>query len=944
VTATFADPGGGLSDTAERAGVIERPGGTRLFGRETEFAAIDKLLGDARRSRGGALVFRGDAGAGKSALLEAASHRASDTRVLRVVGVEPEMGLAFAALHRLLRPVLDSIERIPGVQAHALRVAMGISPGATENKFLIALAVLSLVSELAAKRPMLCLVDDAQWLDRPSADALAFVARRLESEAIAMLFSARDDVARWFAGAGLPERTIGGLASAEAEGLLLDRFGDGIAPEVRRIIVDSAQGIPLALLETPTALTRAQLLGHDPLPRPMPMGHQLEQILLTRVHRLEPPAQLLLLVAAAEGSGDAEVVLSTGKILGIRPSALMEAEASGLIRSDGTALLFRHPVLRSAIYQEASLPRRQAVHRALVDVLIGEANADRRAWHRAALVLYPNDEVADELEGTAERARRRGGHAAAAGALRRSAELTSSDERRARRLVAAARAAWDAGLPDEASVLLRAAEGETDIVTHAELRHVQGEIEFNCGRPLRGASLLIDGAERVAATDPRKALQMLFDAAQCANLAADTSVMAAIGRTASTLPVIQTREEASLVDLLVGATAMLEAKDTRARRSLVRTLDRIADATDPRWLTWAGAAAALVGDHSRDEAFRRRADSIARSEMAVGTLAMVLARTAWTELFNYGRIVTASRHAEEGLHLALEAGLTNAVCFHRSILAWVAAVRGDDERCTTLADQASETALAHGLAAHNATANWAVGMLHLGHRRWDAAAARLESVWSFAPGAGHPYIALRAIPDLVEAAARGDRVELAHAATTRLSEYAEDAPQSVAALAARCRALTADGYDAREGFLSEALLLHDRDPRPFDRARTLLLAGENLRRQRRRAEARAPLRTALDGFEQVNARPWSDRASRELRATGQTVRRRNPASGVELTRQEQQVARMVADGATNREVAAQLFISPRTVEYHLRSVFSKLGISSRSELAPLLVEDSAQSI
>jgi DNA-binding CsgD family transcriptional regulator/tetratricopeptide (TPR) repeat protein len=923
-----------------RQDVDERQAAGWLFGRESEVASIGRLLDDARRSRAGVLVLRGEAGSGKSALLDLALGRASGMRVLRVVGVEPESELAFAALHRLLHPVLLYVDRIPDVQAKALRIAMGIAPGETDNRFVIGLAVLSLLSEVATEGPILCLIDDAQWLDQPSADALGFVARRLEAEGIVMLFSARDGDQESFPGVGLPERALASLGAVEAEDLLIDRLGPEVAPEVRREIIESAQGLPLALLEIPAALTDAQLSGHEALPRPMPMGHQLEDILLERVRRLAAPAQLLLLVAAAEGSGEAEVVLSAAAVLGIPPSSLVEAEASGLIHGEGTLLVFRHPLLRSAIYQGASLPQRQSVHHSLVEVLSGEANADRRAWHRAALVLYPDDEIADELARTAERARSRGGHAAAAGALRRAAELTSSDDRRARRLVAAARAAWDAGLPDEATVLLRSIETDEDVDAYAEARHVLGEIEFNCGMPLRGATVLMEGAERVAATDPRKALQMLFDAAQCANYAGDTALMREAGRRASTVPIRRSEPESTVIDLLIAMLTILEGKDTRDRSRLPEMLDRVADVTEPRWLVWAGAAAALAGDQVRDEAFRRRAESIARRSMAVGSLTMVLARMAWTELFNKGRLTAASSHAEEGLQLALESGLTNAACFNRAILAWIAAVRGDQQKCVSLAEQASQTALGHGIAAHNSVANWAIGALHLGLGRWDDAAARLESVWSFAPGTGHPHVAMLALPDLVEAWVRAGRLDLAAPGATRFADYAgEVAPGRLLALSTRCRALVADSPEAKEKLLSEALTFHDRDPRPFDRARTLLLLGEHLRRERRRAEARVPLRAALDTFDQLSATPWSDRARHELRASGQRVRRRDEASLTELTLQERQVTALVGEGATNKEVAAQLFLSPRTVEYHLRNVFAKLQISSRSELARIRLDD-----
>jgi DNA-binding CsgD family transcriptional regulator len=909
--------------------------GVRLYGREPECAAIDRLLEGARRSRSDALVLRAEAGVGKSALLSYARTRGADLRILQAVGVEPEIELPFAALYQLLRPVFPYLDRIPDVQATALRSALAIAPGDTDNRFAIALAVLSLLAEVASDGPLLCLVDDAHWLDQPSADTLSFVARRLEAEGIVMLFAAREGDARSFPGSGLAERDVNGLAPDDAELLLVERFGSAIAPETRRVIRGSAQGIPLALLEIPMALTPAQLSGRQTLPHPMPLGHDLEAILLERVHRLSASAQLLLLVAAAEGSGEADVILSAGGALGIPPSTLLEAEASGLILARGSALVFRHPILRSAVYQGASLPQQQAAHRALVDTLQGESNADRRAWHRAALVLAPDDEVADELERTAQRARSRSGHAAAYRALRRAAELTSSDGRRTRRLASAARAAWNAGRRDEATALLRATDMETDADTFAELRHIQGEIELCCGTPLQGATLLREGVDRVARSDPRKALQMLLDMAMCANYAGDLSVMSEAGRRAAALPLGRSEPEAPLVDLIADVTAMLQGNDPGARARLLQAIDHLADATEPRWLIWAAAAASRSGAQARHDVFCRRAEAIARQMTAVGTLAMALQRIAWTDLA-YGRVAAASIHSAEGLQLAMESGLTNAACFHRAILAWVAAVRGDEETCTSLAERASATALEHGLGPQSSIAHWAVGLLHLGLGRWEAAATQLEAVSSPAPGTGHSFVALWALPDLVEAAVRAGRPDIAESAATRFAGYApEGSPDWELALVARCRALVTRPPQAKERLLSEALTLHECDPRPFSRARTLLLLGEHLRRERRRVEARSQLRAATETFERLGATPWEDRARAELRATGETARKREPSTLTQLTPQQLHIVRLVAEGATNKDVAAQLFLSPRTVDHHLRNVFTKLGISSRAELIRL---------
>lgn len=911
-----------------------------LFDRELERAAIDRLLAGARRGRSGALVIRGDAGSGKTALLSYARSEAQDMKLLSATGVEPESQLPFSTLHQLLRPVLERIDRLPEVQASALGSALAIAPGRADNRFVIAIAVLGLLADVAGDGPVLCVIDDAQWLDPSSADALTFVARRLDAEGISMLFATRDDEGPRFEGAGIADRAISGLGGDSAERLLVERFGSSLAPLVRSAIVEAAQGNPLALIEIPAELTHEQREGLAPLPRPMPVGHDLEAILLERVRRLPSAAQTLLLIAAAEGSGEAHVVLAAAGVLGLTGDALTLTESSGLLRSEGSSLVFRYPILRSAIYRGASLQERQAVHRVLVDVLQGEGNADRRAWHRAALVLYPDDAIADELERTADRARSRSGHSAASAAMRRAAELTSSDEHRARRLVAAARAAWDAGRPDEASALLRGIEedADADVATIVELRHLQGEIEFRCGVPIEGAMLLTEGARLVAAIDPVKALRMLFDAAQCANFAGDVGGMIESARAASQLPIDDHHLEAALAELLGGMVAILEAKDPGARSALIAALDRISDVPEPRWMIWAGAAASVIGDEAREDRLRRQGEAIARASSAVGDLAMVLERNAWSELLR-GHLSAADVVATEGLTLSVETGMTNAACMHLAILSWIAAARGDETACASFASEALSIASEHGLAPQHSLVRWALALLDLGAGRWDEAATKLDALASPAARYGHPFVVMRALPDLVEAAVRADRLEVARMAAARLADYfGDDGPDWDRALAARCRALVEADPVAREELFAEAVGLHALHDRPFARARSMLLMGEHLRRQRRRKEARIPLGAALEVFEELGAAPWAERTARELRASGQRVRPRAEGSITDLTVQEQQIVGMVVDGSSNKDVAAQLFLSPRTVEYHLRSVYTKLGIASRTELIRLVLE------
>ena len=877
-------------------------------------------------------------------------------RVLGAVGVEAESDLAFAGLHQLLRPVLSRLDSVPAVQADAVRIAMGLAPGVAENRFLIALGVLTLVTELADDTPVLCLVDDAQWLDRPTAEVLAFVARRLGAEGIGLLVAVRAGDAPSALGPGLPRRLVGGLDATAAERLVLDRFGGGIAPDVRRVIIEGAEGNPLALQEVPAELSQEQLDGTARLPRPLPLGHHLEEILLARVRRLPPAAQSFLLVAAAEGVGDARVVAAAAAALGIDAAAKVDAERAGVVRTDGRLLSFRHPILKQAVYDGASVRQRRDAHDALVGVLSGEANADRRTWHRAALVLGTDDELADELERTAERAGRRSGHAAGCRALIRAAELTSSAERRSRRLAAAARTALEAGLPSEAYSLLDAAETQVDPQTHAELQHVRGLMEFFYGVPLDGAAALVEGSQVIASIDPHKALQMLADAGQCAHIGGDVAVMRKAVRLAAALPIEASDPRAPLVAMMAGIASLISAVVPEADRPVVTdaaqrapatsahpllaVIDQVAESSEPRWLMWAASVASAMGDPAREQSLGRRAESIARSSAAVGTLAIVLESLAFADVLA-GRLRALATHAQEGLALATETGLTNSACYHRAMLAFGAAARGDEITCIDLADEVGATAVGRGLGLAQSVSQWALGLLDLGLGHPDEATPRLRSV-ATSPSS-NIIVSRHVLPDLVEAAVHAGRPDVAVEAADRLTGQARPgAPEWVLAPATRCRALVTEDPLLRERLLGEAATQHERDQGSFGHARTLLLLGEHLRRERRRREARVPLQAALESFEHIGANPWAERARRELRATGQSVRRRHEASMDALTVQERQIAAIVADGATNKEAAAQLFLSPRTVEYHLRSVFSKLGISSRLELIRLGLDDREQ--
>jgi DNA-binding CsgD family transcriptional regulator len=905
-----------------------------LYGREQECAAVDEVLDASRSSRSSALILTGSAGIGKTALLEYARSRAASMWVLETIGLEPEADLPFAALHRLVVPVVSSIGRLPGPQAEALRGALALGPARPSTRFAVGLATLSLLAEAAAEGPLLCLVDDAHWLDQPSADALAFAARHMEAEGIGALFAARSSEQSPLRDSGLPQRTVQDLDSGASARLLDARFS-AIAPSVRDAIVVAAGGNPLALNEIAKALTAEQLTGHAALPNPLPLGRDLQRLLADQVRRLSPAAQTVLVVAAADGSGDANAVGAAAAALGADPAAFAEVQAAGLVTIRSGRLDFRHPMLRTAGYEGAYPGQRRAAHAALAQALPGEVNADRRVWHRAALVLTPDDDLADELERTAERARARLGHAAASAALRRSAELTTSRQRRAARLTAAARAAWDAGQPSPASELLRVAQAEHPAAgTQAEIGHLLGLLELIRGVPLEGAQLLIQGAGQVQTARPVKALEMLADAVICASYAGDFATLVHAGRLVSALGIDQAAPEARHVELFASLTAAADTLSPDELPRLRRALDAVGSGTEPRWLLFGGAAAGLAGDHEREELLRGRAEFIARQSAAVGLLAIALASQAVANVYN-GDIKLAAARGAEGFALATESGLSNFVCLHAAIRAWAAGVQGDEAQCLALADEAFAHAAPRRFGMATSIANWGAGLLHLGLGRWDTATVFLEAAVAKGAGTGHAGNALRALPDLVEAAVYAGRRELAEAAAAEFADFARQrGPGWALAFAARSAAFLADSPTEKERLLVEAGQLHPAS-HAFHRARTRLLLGEHLRRERRRKDARIPLRTAFEFFQDAGAAPWAERAARELRASGITVRARSHDGPRALTLQEEQIAEMVGQGASNKDVAAALFLSPHTVEYHLRNVFAKLGISTRAELIRL---------
>jgi DNA-binding CsgD family transcriptional regulator len=909
-----------------------------LLGRDAERARIGALLEAARASRSGALVVRGEPGIGKTALLEDAREQAPDMHVLTARGVETESDLPFAGLHQLTRPALHLIERLPPPQADGLRAALGLADRAGDERFLISVACLTLLSELAEGGPVLCLVDDAHWLDAPSSDALLFVARRLGAEGIAMLFAAREADDVHFEAPDLPVIDLGPLDVGSAAALLINDADRAMAPRVQDALVEQAGGNALALVELPASLSDAQLAGEEPLPETLPLTRDVQRLFLERVGRLPEPTQRLLLVIAADGSGRLSTILGAAETLGVPEEALAAAELAGVVSVSGGSLEVRHPLVRSAVYQRASSIERGAVHLALAESLDGELERDERAWHLAAAAPGPDAQVADELAAAAERASDRSGHAAAATAFERAAQLSVDDESKGLRLVAAATAAWDAGQPNRALALLREASPVVaDPWTRAQLEHVRGVVQFRCGGLLEAFDILVDGSDVAARLDLRKALEMLFDAANAAATAGDYERVAESGHRAAALPPAGDEVDAVLIRLLIGVGSLQKGESAHELSLVLDAIARGDEFDEPRWLIWASGGAQFVGDRALAAEFLRRAISIARASGKRDRLASALVSFVLDGLIQGRHSVLGE--ASEGLTLTREAGLENLTTLFLATHAWFAAVRGKREECRMYAAEASERARTSGAGLGAALSDWALSIADLTSGQPAEAAARLGAMRAAPAGVGHPYIGLLSIPDLVEACVRTGEPERAETAIAALEGFAEpEGPGWARALAARCRALLARGEEAEREF-ERALSLHAEADRAFDRARTALLYGEFLRRERRRIDARRQLRAAHEVFEQLGAAAWAQRARVEIRASGERARKRDPSTVDELTPQELQIARFVAGGLSNREVAAQLFLSPRTIEYHLRHVFTKLGITSRTQLARLPLGD-----
>ncbi|WP_350281691.1 AAA family ATPase [Kribbella sp. HUAS MG21] len=899
-----------------------------LRGRRREIGVLSGLVGEARAGRSQVLVLTGEAGVGKSALLDALVAGAEGCRVTRTAGVESEMELAYAGLHQVCQPFLDHLERLPVPQREALGTAFGLVGGATPDKFLIGLAVLNLLADAASEQPVLCVVDDAQWLDLMSARILAFVARRLAAESVVMVFAVRDGVEHAFG--GLPELEIRGLDDADARALLESVLPGPIDPRVRDRIVAETHGNPLALLELPRAWTAAELA--DGLTAGTLAG-RIEDSFVRRLEVLPTDTRLLMLTAAAEPLGDPTLLWRAAEQLGLGADAAAGAVESGLITFD-RQIRFRHPLVRSAAYRLASPQQRLSVHRALAGATDPTTDPDRRAWHRAQATMAPDEDVAAELERSAQRARARGGFFAAATFLERSAALTIDPALRADRLLAAATAKRSAGALDSALELLAgAAAGPTDALREASSTRLRGEIAFDQGNAAEAARTLVDAAKQLDPLDHEQARIAYLEAMSAAIWASGPDTPGILGEAASAAPAPAPSDPPG--DLLLQALALRFTRGyVAAAPQLVKALEhaRHSDgeaANVGGWMWLAGNRAsgivaidlwdldAALELAARHERIARDGGALVQLQWALNFRANVVSMT--------GDLAAAATYVDEERQIAAATG-NRVLGIGRMQLA---ALRGDEAGATALIDAMISTAHDQQQGRMTAIATYASALLHNGLGRYETARDAALQVFEQDPVAYGVLV----IGELAEAASRTGDTKLVETALGWLSARLAAVPTDWGrGMEARARALLTNDEAAYRASVEHL----GRTQLRVESARAELLYGEWLRREGRRQDAREHLRTAHEQLAAMGATAFAERARHELLATGETVRKRTPETTNDLTAQEAQIAALARDGLTNPEIAAQLFISPRTVEWHLRKTFSKLGITSRRQLRTAL--------
>jgi DNA-binding CsgD family transcriptional regulator len=897
--------------------------------RTQEVRALDGLLADVRTGHSRALVVHGEPGIGKTALLSYAAGAAQEFQVARAEGVESEMELPFSALHQLCGRMLHRLDRLPDPQRDALSVALGLRSGSAPDRFLVNLAVLGLLSDVAAERPLLCLIDDAQWLDQTSARALAFVARRLDAESVAMIFGTREPADGDLT--GLPELTLGGLSDADARVLLASVIPGRLDERVRDRIIAESGGNALALLELPHGVTAAELAGGFGVAGPLALAGRIEQSFLRRIARLPEMTQRLMLVAAAEPVGDPALLWRAAGRLGIGPDAAASAEADGLL-TVGARVIFRHPLVRSAVYQTAPVGDRRIVHRALAEATDPGTDPDRRAWHRAQAAAGPDEDIAAELEGSAGRAQARGGLAAAAAFLARAAELTPEPARRAARALAAAQATHQAGNPDAALGLLSIADaGPLDNLQSAQVELLRAQIAFAVRRGSDAPPLLLKAAKELEPLDVGLAretyLEALWAAMFVGRLASGAGLREAAEAARAAPPSPQPPRAPDL--LLDGLAALLTQGYPAGTPTLKKALsafhsESVSRQEEIRWLQLACRTAVDLWDDEAWEALSIRHVRLARDAGALSELPIALNTRIGVHL-NAGELAAAGSLVEEVEAITSATGSQIVPYGALGLAAW----QGREAQAAELFEASMKEVLRRGEGVGLTAIAWARAQLYNSLGGYEEALAGAERA------SEHPQELLFStwgLVELIEAAARVGKPARAADALQRLSESTRACgTQWALGIETRSQALLSDG-DVAERLYREAIdrLGHTRVRGALGRAH--LLYGEWLRRENRRIDAREQLRTAHQVFVSMGADGFAERAARELRATGERVRARITDTLDQLTARETQIARLAGDGMSNQEIATQLFMSPRTVEYHLHKVFSKLGISSRNQL------------
>ena len=913
-----------------------------LRGRGGECARLDGLLESVRGGRSAALVVRGEAGAGKTALLRYAIDSAVGLRVIRAVGVESEMELAFAALHQLCVPVLDRLKHLPGPQRDALEIAFALTEGPTPDRFLIGLAVLSLLSEAAEERPLLCVVDDAQWLDRASMQTLAFVARRLLAESVLMVFAAREPNADF---QGLPELVVGGLCEADARELLAHKLRWPLDERVQERIVAETRGNPLALLELPHSLPMTELAGGFGLPEANPdamlLSGRIEDSFLRRIGDLPVSTRFLLLVAAAEPTGDPVLVWQAAARLGVSTDAADDAEAAGLVEF-GARVRFRHPLVRSAVYRAASPEDRQRAHRILAEATDPQVDPDRRAWHRAQAAADADEDVAAELERSAGRAQARGGLAAAAAFLERSAVLTIDPGRRAHRALAAAQAAYQAGAPDEAFELLARAEaGPPDELLNARASLLRGQMAFASGHSADASTLLLATARRFEQVDPQLARETYLDALAAATFVGRLAKLAGLPEIAAAARAAPAAPRAPRApDLLLDGLAILITEGYQAGapalRRAVNAFRRgdVAPEDELRWFFVACHSSHDLWDDDGWYELSARYLQLARNVGALGVLPIALAQRVGLHLHT-GEFAAAAALVEETAAINEATGNDLPAYSAMALAGW----RGRTAEAIELIEVIKRHAAARDEGMGLSIAHYTSAVLYNGLGHYEDALAAADQASAYPQELG---FANWGLAELAEAAARSGDTRRANDAVEQLARTTGpcDTPWA-RGIEARSRALVSEGEDA-ELLYQEAIDQLNRCRGAVAHARARLVYGEWLRRKGRRVDARDQLRTAHQILVSAGAEAFAERARRELIATGETVRKRSPHVDIhQLTSQEVHIARLARDGRSNVEIGAELFLSVRTVEWHLRKVFGKLGIGSRRELRGALPDTNA---